>query len=67
MIDKSKDIKPKFHGELNLGQRKIFNSRYTSLLSLPRPFVENCLGKNMTVQLTLLRDGSLRVTAVAGD
>lgn len=64
MIGKEIESQIKFQGELNLGKRKIFKSRYTSLVSLPKAFVENCLGKEMIVQLTLLGDGSLKITAV---
>ena len=64
MIDEEIESKIKYPGELNLGKRKIFKSRYTSLVSLPKTFVENCLGKQMIVQLTLLGDGSLKITAV---
>jgi len=65
MINEENQSKIKFQGELNLGQRKVFQSRYTSLVSLPRTFVENCLGQDRVVEMTLLKDGRLKITSVS--
>ena len=64
MIGEEIESQIKLQGELNLGQRKVFESWYTSLVSLPIIFVKNCLGKNKIVEMTLLKDGSLKITAV---
>ncbi len=64
MIDEKIEAKIKSQEGLKLGQRKVFQSRYTSLVSLPRTFVENCLGPDRVVEMILLKDSSLKITAV---
>ncbi|MDE1769669.1 MAG: hypothetical protein KGI28_03815 [Thaumarchaeota archaeon] len=53
-------IEPK---ELDLGERKVSKMNFSHIVTLPKKFIRNSpYGKITRVSMTLLKDGSLKLT-----
>ena len=51
--------------ELDLGERRVSKMNFSHIVTLPKKFVQNSpYGKITTVRMTLLQDGSLKLTPV---
>jgi len=52
--------------ELDLGTRKISRMNFSYIVTIPKIFVQNTLngGITKTVRMTMLSDGSLKITPV---
>lgn len=52
--------------ELDLGTRKISRMNFSYIVTIPKIFVQNSLngGITKTVRMTMLSDGSLKITPV---
>jgi len=51
--------------DLDLGDRKVSKMNFSHIVTLPKRFIQNSPhGKITTVRLTLLKDGSLKLTPV---
>ena len=52
--------------ELDLGIRKISRMNFSYIVTIPKIFVQNTLngGTTKTVKMTLLSDGSLKITPI---
>lgn len=52
--------------ELDLGTRKISRMNFSHIVTIPKIFVQNTLngGITKTVRMTMLADGSLKITPV---
>ncbi|OLB91704.1 MAG: hypothetical protein AUH25_02050 [Thaumarchaeota archaeon 13_1_40CM_38_12] len=51
--------------ELQLGSRKVSKQNKSNIVTLPRVFIENsCKSENMEVNMTLLTDGSLKLSPI---
>jgi hypothetical protein len=64
MRNKSEEtkIEPK---ELDLGERKVSKMNFSHIVTLPKSFIRNSpYGKITTVKITMLNDGSLKLTPV---
>jgi hypothetical protein len=49
--------------ELQLGSRKVSKQNHSRIVTLPRVFLDNsCKSQNMHVSMSLLADGSLKLT-----
>jgi len=51
--------------ELNLGIRKVSNMNFSKVVTLPKTFTQNYLGKNKEVEMTLSPDGKLTLTPIS--
>lgn len=49
---------------LDLGIRKVSNMNFSKIVTLPKTFTENYLGKNMEVKMTMSQDGKLTLTPI---
>ena len=49
---------------LDLGQRKVSVMNFSKVVTLPKPFTDNWLDANMTVQMSMSPDGRLVLTPV---
>lgn len=50
--------------ELDLGTRKVSTMNFSKVVTLPKTFTQNFLGKDMEVQMTMSSDGKLTLTPV---
>jgi len=51
--------------EIDLGKRKISKMNFSHIVTLPKRFIRNSpYGKITTVKMTMLKDGSLKLTPV---
>ena len=63
MTNKSKNLVDT--KELDLGERKISRMNFSYIVTLPKIFVRNTpYGEIRTVRITMLKDGSLKLTPV---
>lgn len=64
MKDKPKEVQHKQNSEL--GERKVSKMNFSYIVTLPKKFVQNTqFGQTISfVKLTLLEDGSLKITPV---
>lgn len=61
----NKKLEQNLEKELQLGSRKVSKQNKSNIVTLPRVFVENsCKSKNMEVNMTMLSDGSLKLTPI---
>ncbi len=51
--------------ELNLGIRKVSDMNFSKIVTLPKTFTQNYLGKNKEVEMTLSPDGKLTLTPIS--
>ena len=49
---------------LDLGTRKVSNMNFSKIVTLPKPFTENYLSKDMVVRMTMSNDGKLTLTPI---
>lgn len=49
---------------LDLGTRKVSNMNFSKVVTLPKTFTENYLGKSMEVKMTMSQDGKLTLTPI---
>ena len=49
---------------LDLGTRKVSNMNFSKVVTLPKPFTQNYLGKNMEVAMSMSHDGVLMLTPI---
>jgi len=52
----------KISKELDLGVRKVSNMNFSKVVTLPKTFTNNWLGKNMEVSMSMSHDGKLILT-----
>ena len=50
---------------LNLGTRKVSDMNFSKIVTLPKTFTQNYLGKNKEVEMTLSPDGKLTLTPIS--
>ena len=50
--------------ELNLGIRKVSDMNFSKIVTLPKTFTQNYLGKNKEVEMTLSQEGKLTLTPI---
>ncbi len=50
---------------LNLGTRKVSDMNFSKIVTLPKTFTQNYLGKNMEVEMTMSQDGKLTLTPIS--
>jgi len=50
--------------ELDLGKRKVSQMNFSKIVTLPKTFTQNCLGKDMMVSMTMQKDGSLTLRSI---
>lgn len=64
MNNKSKETGFEFK-DLDLGDRKVSKMNFSHIVTLPKSFIQNSpYGKITLVRMTLLKDGSLKLTPV---
>ena len=64
MNNKSKETRFEFK-DLDLGDRKVSKMNFSHIVTLPKMFIRNSpYGKITTVRMTLLKDGSLKLTPI---
>ncbi|MGI0005395.1 MAG: hypothetical protein ACREAI_03195 [Nitrososphaera sp.] len=51
---------------IDLGTRKVSVMNFSKVVTLPKPFTDNWLDENMTVQMSMSPDGRLVLTPVHG-
>ncbi len=51
--------------ELNLGIRKVSDMNFSKIVTLPKTFTQNYLGKNKEVEMTMSQDGKLTLTPIS--
>ncbi len=51
--------------DLNLGTRKVSDMNFSKIVTLPKTFTQNYLGKNKEVEMTLSPDGKLTLTPIS--
>jgi len=51
--------------DLNLGTRKVSDMNFSKIVTLPKTFTQNYLGKNMEVEMTMSQDGKLTLTPIS--
>ncbi|MDH5463590.1 MAG: hypothetical protein OEW49_04715 [Nitrosopumilus sp.] len=49
---------------LDLGTRKVSTMNFSKVVTLPKPFTQNYLGKSMKVSMSLSHDGQLTLTPI---
>ena len=49
---------------LDLGTRKVSTMNFSKVVTLPKPFTENYLSKNMEVNVSMSQDGRLILTPI---
>ena len=49
---------------LDLGTRKVSNMNFSKVVTLPKPFTQNYLGKNMKVAMSMSQNGQLTLTPI---
>jgi len=49
---------------LELGTRKVSTMNFSKVVTLPKPFTQNYLGKDMEVSMSMSHDGKLTLTPV---
>ena len=59
-----KSSKEQHHKELNLGERKVSHMNFSNIVTLPKIFTKNFLGKSRMVSVTLLEDGTLKIRPI---
>ncbi len=52
---------------LDLGTRKVSDMNFSKVVTLPKTFTQNYLKENATVRMTLLEDGSLKLTPIQAE
>jgi hypothetical protein len=50
--------------ELKLGRRKVSDMNFSKIVTLPKPFTDNYLDENRTVEMSMTPDGRLTLTPV---
>jgi hypothetical protein len=62
--NKSKETRFEFK-EIDLGDRKVSKMNFSHIVTLPKRFIRNSpYGQITTVRMTLLKDGSLKLTPI---
>jgi len=51
--------------ELNLGIRKVSDMNFSKIVTLPKTFTQNYLGKNKEVEMTMSQDGKLTLSPIS--
>jgi len=51
--------------ELNLGIRKVSDMNFSKIVTLPKTFTQNYLGKNREVEMTMSQDGKLTLSPIS--
>jgi hypothetical protein len=60
---KSKNFKIAISDEMDLGERRVSKMNFSHIVTLPKKFIQNSpFGKITTVRMTMLKDGSLKLT-----
>ena len=59
MLNRKNQIK-----NLDLGTRKVSTMNFSKVVTLPKPFTENYLSKNMEVNVSMSHDGKLILTPI---
>jgi len=51
--------------DLNLGIRKVSDMNFSKIVTLPKTFTQNYLGKNKEVEMTMSQDGKLTLSPIS--
>lgn len=49
---------------IELGTRKVSTMNFSKVVTLPKPFTQNYLGKDMKVSMSMSHDGRLTLTPI---
>lgn len=64
-VNKSKSPAITEFDEMDLGERRVSKMNFSHIVTLPKKFIQNSpYGKFTLVKLTMLKDGSLKLTPV---